>query len=244
MNMVRRIVLVCVAAAAALAVTGCAEREDGPVGAAPRANTVTAEGMGKVAAAPDLAVMNFGVSGKDDEAGKALAKASAAAKKVSAALRKQGVAAEDIQTANVYLEPQYRTVDGQGVPDGFQAHISVTAKLRDLDKIGAVITALTAAGARDISGPSFSIDEDGPYRADAIEKAVEDARSEATGMAKAAGKSVGEVLSITNTDVQPPVPYAESMYDAAAMRLKAADVPIETGTLDVTSRVTVVFALK
>lgn len=242
--MARRIVLASAAAAAALAVTGCVSGGSAPVNAAPPANTVTAEGTGKVAAAPDLAVMSFGVTGKDDEAGKALAKASAAAKRVTAALKKQGVAAEDIQTANVYLEPQYRTVDGQGVPDGFQAHISVTAKLRDLDKIGAVITALTAAGARDVSGPSFSIDEDGPYRADAIEKAVEDARAEATEMAKAAGKSVGEVLSITNTDVQMPIPYAESTYDSAAMRLKAADVPIETGTLDVTSRVTVVFALK
>ena len=77
-------------------------------------------------------------------------------------------------------------------------------------------------------------------RAKAIDKAVADARLSAEAMAKAAGKSVGAVLSISSTDVGiVPGP----MYDVAAGAEKAS-VPISPGQVDVTANVTVIFELK
>jgi len=75
-----------------------------------------------------------------------------------------------------------------------------------------------------------------------IDKAVADARKSAEAMAKAAGKSVGDVLRISTTDSGfQPVPMG-----AAEVNTKdaALNVPIEPGQLDITASVTVVFELK
>ena len=68
-----------------------------------------------------------------------------------------------------------------------------------------------------------------------------DARKSAEAMAKAAGKSVGEVLSMSSSDVG-MVP--DAMYSASDMAGAAKDVPIEPGQLDITANVVVVFELK
>ena len=80
-----------------------------------------------------------------------------------------------------------------------------------------------------------------PARAKAIDEAVADARQSAEAMAKAAGKSVGEVLSMSSSDVGlVPGP----MYSTSDMAGAAKDVPIEPGQLDITANVVVVFELK
>lgn len=240
MNRFRTALMVLAALAVAIVVTGCDDRPITGTFAPP--NTVTASGMGEVSAAPDLAVMSFGVTRTDKDAAVALKKASTAAERVNTALKKLGVDEKDLQTGDVSIYPTYSESGGKSRIDGYQASVRVTAKVRDLEKLGAIITALADAGATDISGPSFTIDEDSKYRGEAIAKAVEDARAQAAEMAKAAGKKVGEVISITNTEVQQPVPLMQSARAAMDSAL-AKEVPIETGTLDVTANVTVVFAL-
>ena len=186
---------------AAIALAGCTTKVTTvPAPTGPQAGTVTAQGSGKVSAIPDVAVMSFGVSAQSKEAKAALDQVSTKAEKVSSALKKSGVADKDIQTANVNVNPQYGNSTGSGQPPivGYQASLSVSAKVRDLGALGKVISAGSAAGATDINGPSFSIADDSTYREQAIAKAVADARTTAAAMAKAAGKSLGEVVSVTS----------------------------------------------
>jgi len=201
-------------------------------------NTVTASGSGTVSAVPDVAVMSFGVSAKSDNAKSALDSVSGKATKVSDALKKAGVADKDIQTQNISIYPQ---TDQNNKVTGYQASLSVTAKVRDLAKLSSVIGAASSAGVDSVSGPTFSISEDAPYTDQAVQKAVDDARRTASAMAKAAGKTVGAVVSMTNNGSSPvsPVPFAAALDSQAA---KA--VPIQPGQLDVTSNLTVVFELK
>ncbi|MBN9926995.1 SIMPL domain-containing protein, partial [Listeria monocytogenes] len=75
--------------------------------------------------------------------------------RVLAALKKAGVAARDVRTANVSLSPQYRYADGQApVVTGYQASNSVAVRFRDVAKSGAILDALVAEGANQIDGPS------------------------------------------------------------------------------------------
>lgn len=225
---------------AAISLSGCTTKVVTTSTAQPT-NTVTASGSGKVMAVPNEASMTFGVTTQDANAKKALSKASAAAKNITAALKKAGIAAEDIQTSNVSVYPQQDNQDGKPVITGYQATISVTAKVKDIGTLGDVITAASDAGADTISGPAFAIAEDSEYRAQAIDKAVADARKSAEAMAKAAGKSVGDVLSMSSANVNVPIPLGERGYSAADAK---ASVPIEPGQLEVTADVTVVFELK
>ena len=205
------------------------------------ANTVTASGAGTTQAAPDTAEMSFGVTTMSPNAKSALDDASKSAEQIASALKKQGIADEDIQTRDVSVYPQTVDQDGKQVITGYQASLNVQVKVRDIAKLGEVISAANAAGANTISGPTFSIGDPAPARAKAIEEAVADARKSAEAMAKAAGKSVGEVLSMSSSDAGL---VAGPMYSTSDMAGAARDVPIEPGQLDITASVVVVFELK
>jgi uncharacterized protein len=243
-NSKRALVAVLLGAAVAAAfLSGCTKVVSAPANSS--INTVTAPGSGTVASAPDQAVMSFGVSAQAKDAKAALDAVSAKADKVSSAIKGAGVADKDIQTASVSIYPQYDNNSKSSNPPitGYQASLSVTAKVRDLASLSKVIGAATDAGVDNVNGPTFSIADDSPQQGKAIQKAVDDARRSAESMAKAAGKSVGEVVSITSepavSNVRPSNIYAPMDIAGAA---KA--VPIEPGQLDVNANVTVVFELK
>jgi hypothetical protein len=235
-----RILLAVVLASGVLALAGCQTKVVTTSGAAPL-YTVTAGGTGKTVAAPDMAEMHFGASAYDADAGAALRQASETADAITAAVKKAGVAAEDIQTANVSVYPEYSDGDGKTMRvSGYRANVQVRVKLRDIDAIGDVIGAASDAGANEVGGPSFMLSDDADVRNDAIELAIADARTRAEVMAEAAGKSLGEIISVSETGVSvPPVFYgaerAAVAYDAVA---------IEPGQLDISASVTVVFELK
>jgi len=228
-------------ALALVALAGCGETTNITTPAGAAANTVTASGAGTTQAVPDTAEMSFGVTTLSANAKLALDEAAKSAAQIASALKKQGIADEDIQTQDVSVYPQTVDQDGKQVITGYQASLSVRVKVRDIAKLGEVISAANAAGANDISGPTFTIDDPAPARAKAIDEAVADARKSAEAMAKAAGKSVGDVLSMSSSDVgMVPGP----MYSTSDMAGAAKSVPIEPGQLDITANVVVVFELK
>jgi uncharacterized protein YggE len=228
-------------ALALVALAGCGEAATTTTTAGAAANTVTASGAGATQAVPDTAEMSFGVTTTSPNAKSALDEASKSAEQIASAVKKQGVADEDIQTQDVSVYPQTVDQDGKQVITGYQASLSVRVKVRDISKLGEIISAANAAGANSISGPSFTIDDPAPARAEAIDEAVADARKSAEAMAEAAGKSVGEVLSMSSSDVGM---VAGPMYSTSDMAGAAKDVPIEPGQLDITANVVVVFELK
>jgi len=226
-------------AVALVALPGCTNGNTTPAGTA--ANTVTASGAGTAQAAPDTAEMSFGVTTTSSNAKSALDDAAKIAKQIAAAVKKQGIDDKDIQTRDVSVYPQTADQNGEQVITGYQASLSVTVKVRDISKLGQVISAANAAGANEISGPTFLIDDPAPVRAKAIDEAVADARKSAEAMAKAAGKSVGEVLSLSSSDVGQ---VFGPMYGSSDMAGAAKAVPIEPGQLDITANVVVIFELK
>ena len=229
-----------VALAAALALSAGCSTKVVTTGSGQAANTVTASGNGTASATPDQATMTFGVTAQNKDAKAALDAVSKTAEKITKAIEGAGVDRKDIQTQNVSVYPVTAS-DGTSIT-GYQANLSVTAKVRKLDDLSGVISAASGAGADSISGPTFGVADDAPYREKAIQKAVDDARVSAEAMAKAAGKSVGEVVQISASDASfQPLPMASAEFNA---KDAGANVPIEPGQLDVNANVTVVFELK
>ncbi len=233
--MKKRLVILVLALAALAALGGCTS-DGASSGASAPSRTVTASGTGVTAAAPDVAEMYLGVTILEKDAKTALDTASKTATAITTAVKDVGVAAEDVQTANISIYPQYSNSTSEIT--GYSASIQVRVKVRDLAKIGDVITGANDAGANQVSGPTFTLSDDSEARAKSIKLAVDDARKQAQVMAEAAGKSVGEVVSISETGVQIPV----IAFEAASAR--DSSVPVEPGQLDVTANVTVVFSLK
>ena len=234
-----RTVIIVALLVGALALGGCSTKVITTDGAAPL-YTVTASGTGETLEAPDMAQMYFGATVTASEASSALAQANDIAEEITAAVKDAGVAAEDIQTANVSVYPQQNYEGDTVTITGYQATIQVSVKVRDIEAVGDVIGAASEAGANEISGPSFMLDDDAEANAEAIKLAIEDARARAEVMAKASGKSLGEIISVNETGVSAPIYYGGARDSLAA----AESVAIEPGQLNITTSVTVVFELK
>ena len=205
-----------------------------PARAAERLVTVTGEAT--VAVAPDAAVIRIGVNSQDKtarEASEANAKQMTA---VLAAIKDTGIADRDIQTSRLSLQPQYdANKSGTARLTGFQASNQVTVKIRDIDKLPALLDHAIAAGANEMSGIEFVITEQSKLLDRARDDAIADARRKAELYAQAAGSKLGPVVSITEEgSAAPPRPM---------QAMRAGAVPIAPGEQTLRAMVTVSYEL-
>lgn len=207
-------------------------------------NTVTAAGNGKALSAPDTAEFTFGVETTDPKAKPALDRAGAAAEAISSAVQKAGVAKDDIQTSGVRVEPIYAEYKEGVAPHvvSYRAHVTLRARVRDMEIIGTVIEAATGAGANTINGPTFTLEDDAEASDAAISDAVADAKRRAQAMAEASDRELGGVVRVFETNVE--IPFQPNYLYATQGSPDMSRAAIEPGQLDVNARVTVIFSLK
>jgi hypothetical protein len=191
---------------------------------------VSVAGTGTASAAPDVVRTQIGAETSGASVDEALRAANDAARRVVEALRGEGVAERDIQTAGVQLYPQYGP-EGQQVT-GYTARQDLTVVLRDLDAAGATIAVAVAAGgdAARLSGVSFTLADDTALRAQAREEAFADARVKAEQYAELAGRELGEVVSVRE-DAGGSSPYASG--GGSAESASADAVPLAPGSAEV-----------
>jgi uncharacterized protein YggE len=126
------------------------------------------------------------------------------------------------------------------LPQGFyNASNSVEVTMRNLDAAGNVLSAATGAGANNLYGIRFEIEDLAPVQAEARKKAVEDARARAERLAQLAGVKLGAAVSIAELDGGGSGPAMPMM----AMAKMDASAPVERGELSLTTTVQIVYAL-
>lgn len=229
---------------AAALLAGCSSTTK-VVTAGPQSDTVTVTGTGQALSKPDRATVGFGVSVTNADPRAALQQASTTAAKVNAALKKAGIADQDLQTGSVNLNPQYTYPPGGPQKlTGYQASIQVSARTKNIDKVGDVIVAGTQAGANNVSGITFDLDPSNPARYDASANAVKDAQARAAAVAKAAGRQLGAVISIGQPQEVNPSALLRSAAIGYSFAASPVSVPVQPGQLTAGESVTVVFALK
>jgi hypothetical protein len=226
----------------AVLITACGT-DGGRVGGASTDKTtgISVTGQGRVAGTPDTMTITLGVSVQRDAVDQATGDAAALANAIIAAVTANGVAEEDVQTANYAIYPEYDWSGNRQRLIGYRVTNDLRVKVRDLDNAGAVIDAATAAGGDDVvvGGLSFSIEDNTALLEDAREAAWNDAEAKARQLAELSGASLAGVISITETiDYStPPVYFERAAGEDAAM------TPIEPGQSDVTVTIQVVFAI-
>jgi hypothetical protein len=210
-----------------------------PTWADPR--TISTSGHGEVRAVPDMAEVRAGVTITAPTAAQALAANSSRMQSVFVALRKMGVPEKNIQTTNFFVSPQYSNGEGNTARrlTGYQVSNDVTVRLEDIGKVGSALDALVAAGANQMNGISFSIQNPGPVLEKARAEAVADARTRAETYAKAAGVNLGTILSISEGGGEAPRPV---MYRMAAA-MAAPPTPVAAGEQTVSADVAMVWEI-
>ena len=229
----KRLLLVAAAGLTVVALAGAVGLPDlaGAQDAAAGEDSLTVSGVGIVKAVPDEAQMSFGVETRADTARAAVAANADAARSVINALRRTG--ARELATQYVSVYP----VSGDnGTITGYSASNSVSA-VSDVEDAPAVIDAAVEAGANQISGPSMSASNAEALYRQALAAAIDEARERAQVLARAAGRSVGEITAIVEGAGPQPLPYAER----AALD---ASTPIVPGQQETTATISVTFALR
>lgn len=236
--------------AASLPATASAQNvSSGPVVAA-GSTVLSISAEGRTNRAPDLATFSAGVTSSGKTAGEALARNSADMARVIAALKRAGIADKDIQTSNLSLNPVYADMSRQPrdpleqvVPPiiGYQVNNTVNVRQRRLEDFGKVIDTLVTAGANQVNGPNFQVDDQDAALDEARIAAMKKARERANLYARAAGLRVVRILTISESGGYAPQPPI--MYARAAMADMASAPPVAAGEVSLTMNVSVTFEL-
>ncbi|ABC62819.1 SIMPL domain-containing protein [Erythrobacter litoralis] len=182
---------------------------------------------------PDIVTIGAGVTTQAPTAVEALRRNSAEMRRVIDLLKALGIQSRDIQTSRIGLNAQYdynRTTQQQ-VFRAYQATNRVSVKLREIQRAGEVLDALVSAGATDIFGPNFSIEDDTEAKAVARERALERGKAQAEQYARFAGYSGVRLLQVAEAIRGPGGPIARDQIMVTAARAEAAapPPPIEPG---------------
>ena len=197
---------------------------------------------GEVSRVPDVAHINAGVVTTAPSATAALEQNARQMASVRQALRNAGIADRDIQTSSINLYPDYRHDERGGNPQiiGYRATNEVRIKFRDIKATGKILDALVAQGANQINGPMLAIDKPEQAMDEARVAALASARARAEIYARAAGKRVGKILSISETGGM-AVPMARMRAQAGMV---ADSTSIEPGEQSVSVSLAVSFELE
>lgn len=223
--------------------------EIGAAGGQPVMISVTSDA--KVSAAPDIATLSFGVqTGRQTSAKAAIELVQKNMSSVIAAVKKAGVEEKDIATENFWLNPAYDYVNGSQVARGYEAGQSLRVKVRDLDKVGDVLSAATSAGANQAGGVSFQIDDTDDLMAEARAEAISKAKAKAEVLAGSLGMRIVRVTGFNEGGGAYPMPVPMMARDMSYgiggggmdMMEKAIDLP--AGQQDVTAVVTITYEIR
>jgi len=193
---------------------------------------------GEVTRIPDLAIISAGVQTLQPTATAAIEENANRMERVRAALKRAGIADKDIQTSTINLNPEYRYVENQPPRlTGYRATNNVNVKFRDLKRSGAILDALVAEGANQINGPSLTIDKPETAYDEARAKAIAVGQARAELYARALGKRVVRLLSVSEGGgyrMPPPMPYAADAVMVSAQRVAKTEIDPGTQELQVT----------
>jgi uncharacterized protein YggE len=210
------------------------------------AENITVVGQGSVQMSPDIAQVSIGMETSAETVGEAVTENEAQMEQILAALKAAGIADKDIQTMNYsiqldrYPEQVLRTESSSAEPAPvYRVSNMVTVTVRDLESVGDVLDAVIEAGANNIWGITFALDDPTTAQAEARIKAMEDAQARAEALAELGGVTLGPVMSISEVVGSTVVPMA-----AMAERAVAGGSSISPGELEISYQVQVAYFIE
>jgi hypothetical protein len=193
------------------------------------------EWIGDLAPRSDRVSFSVGVDTEAANVAEAFQRNTEKVNRVVVALKKKGVTPQQIQTSNFTITSR----DEQGKKIGGYRVTNIVMVTRDsVAALGEILQAAVSAGANEAGSLQFAVANEKSVQLRGLELAFEDARIKAAKLATLAGKSLGDVLSVSDQGT-----YQPSSYVAEAITVTAAPA-LEAGMQDLSFRVSVVFELR
>lgn len=207
-------------------------------------------GSGTVYAKADIANISVGLkTGAKKTAAEATLDSTTKMNNIIAEVKKLGIEDKDIKTSDYNLSPVYNYTNDKGQElIGYEVTQTLTLKIRDLSKIGDVISKTTAQGANQVGNISFTIDDEFALKNQARELAITKAKEKAVLIAKQSGMKLGEIKSVVeNSDpVISPMAYTNAKMDLsfAGGGVAVTSPSIQSGQNEIKVDVTLVYEVK
>jgi uncharacterized protein YggE len=177
---------------ATLLLTACGDTVYDPRGVEHEETLLSVSAIGEAETRPDQARFQAGVNNWAATARAASDATAADINEIVAALKARGIDEKDVQTRAIGVQRiDYGDRRGQ-----FQASNVVNVTVRDVNKVGDVVSAVTDAGANIVSGPDFRQSDPEAAANSAYANAYRAARKRAEAYAGAADMRISRVLSI------------------------------------------------
>ncbi|MFN2187557.1 MAG: SIMPL domain-containing protein [Candidatus Promineifilaceae bacterium] len=236
--------------AAAFVMVGCTAGEAGTSSVAESTQleptaSIKVIGYGEALGEPDEAQVTVGVETFSPKVDDATKENQAVISAILDALDEAGIATKDIQTSNysLWAEQKY----GDNGPEGIAGyHISnqVNVIIRDVSKLGDILSSVTGAGANSIYGVQFSVADPAALEAEAREKALNDAHQRAESLAQLSGLALGEIVAIDETLGQYPSPTREMGLGGFGGGAAEGATSISPGQLSYQNQVQVTYSIR
>src|SRR3990167_7760953 len=215
------------------------------VNTATTTNTVSFSGEGKVVAKPDIAKVSLSIVTDALTSKVAQDENSKKSKAITDYLKKQNIDDKDIKTTGYNIYPQYKYPQYSGQPTitGYQVNQSMEVKVRDLDKVSNILDGVVSAGANQVNGLSFEIDNPDALKAEARAKAIADAKKKANELKSQVGISLGKIVNFSENTGGYPMPVH---FDAkvGGMGGGGGGPSVPTGENEITVSVSITYQIK
>lgn len=233
-----------VAGSAAVAPAQAQTQGDTATVAAPtafQATTLSITSTGETNIAPDMATITLGVTTDGATAADALKANAVRMSAVIASLKRGGIEARDIQTSGLNVNPQYAYKDGEAPRlTGYQVSNQVTVVVRDLTRLGQALDTTVSAGATNVGGISFGLQNPDAAEDAARVDAVKGLQHKAELYARASGYRIVRLVTLGEGGGYTPGPV---MPMAMMARDKVASTPVEVGELKVRIEVSATYEM-
>lgn len=202
----------------------------------PAYNSITVTGEGEANAVPDVATFTFSVSADAATVAGAQEQVTKKTDAILKSLKDLGIEDKDIKTTDYSVYPKYvyNTIycittpcPPQQKQDGYTASHSITVKVRKADEAGKALAATGDAGATNLSGLTFQVDDSDAVVAEARSAAIKDAQEKAEKLADDLNVRLVRVVSYSDSfGYGGPMPYyAEVSMDARGGAMNQAKAP-------------------
>lgn len=225
-----------------------ASAQSTPVPGAETIRTISVSGTGTVKVDPDTARLDLGVVSNNESLEVAQTEVSEGLAAITAVLTDAGILPEDIATTSYTVYPiaeydrdgNYVGIERYEVSSGFSIIV------RDTESVGTVLDAAVGAGANNVWGISFYVEDPSSAASQARSLAVEDARAKADELATASGMVVTNVVSISETSSPAPMPVDFDLGRGGAdmVASEAAAVPVSPGQSEVRVDLQITFEIE
>lgn len=200
--------------------------------------TLQVTGMGSIRVTPDEAQVHFGVLTEGKTAAAAVADNAKRTQSVVDAVSAQPN--HGVTTTGLSVNPviNYDPKTNFGTIVGFQATNGVEVKTK-IGYAGQIYDAGVGAGANQSSGITFRLQNEAPYREDALRIAVKDAFREARLVAKAS-----EVELEGPESIQIDSGGGSILYRSSALDAKAVPTPVSPQDMTISASVHILFRIR